>query len=280
MLEFRSALLALALLAPLSSCKALGELLGGEPTARISDVSVGTLGLQASTLVFDVEVRNPYGVALPLTDLGYRLTSGGQALLGGDADIAGTVPARGTRTVQIPVEVGYLGVMQALEGIRPGAVVPYEAHLDLSVDAPAVGKLTLPIDREGTLPIPALPKVSVASMDWSELGLLGAKGTIALDIENTNQFPVDLDTMSYGLSLGGRRVFEGRIAESLSFDQGGKRRLEIPVSLSTTELGGGIISILRGAEAQYQVEGDVAIGTPWGKLAAPFSSIGTALSKR
>ena len=116
-----------------------------------------------------IEVRNPYGVPLPLVDLGYSLaTGGGQPFASGKAEAAGTVPARGARTIQVPVSLDFARMLGLVQGLRPGKVLPYEAALELSVDAPGVGPLSLPLRKSGSLPIPAPPGLAMKDFRWQE----------------------------------------------------------------------------------------------------------------
>ena len=127
------------------------------PTARITGVQFADASLSSAQLVFDVEVDNPYPVALPLTNLNYSLSSGTSSLLAGNAKPATSIPARSKQSVSLPVTVNYLEIFKSLKGITPGTTIPYKAGLDLSVDTPGLGPLTLPLKKEGQL---ALPKVS------------------------------------------------------------------------------------------------------------------------
>ena len=148
-----------ACLLVLSGCSTVESLLASaeKPSARITDVRMNDLSLEQVTLDFDVEIENHYDVALPLADLGYALSSGGNEFLVGDAPISGRVPARSSRVVTVPADVSFAPLMNAVRGVRPGSVVPWNANLDLSVDAPAAGRLTLPLRRSGELPIPTVP---------------------------------------------------------------------------------------------------------------------------
>jgi hypothetical protein len=65
----------------------------------------------------------------------------------------------------LPVKAPYLDVWRAFSDIRPGSIIPYQAQAGLSVDAPAVGRLRLPMTKKGELQIPKLPQASDISID-------------------------------------------------------------------------------------------------------------------
>jgi len=132
-----------------------------KPTARMTGLKFQDVKLDSATLLFDVEVDNPYSVALPLLNLDYELSSGADPFLTGSADLQTTVPATSKKTVSLPANINYLNMLKALKGIRPGSKIPYKADLGLSVDAPALGLMRLPLKKEGEIVLPTVSDVDV-----------------------------------------------------------------------------------------------------------------------
>ena len=141
-------------------CASLEGLGMRRPTASLQGVKFQDVTLQAATLVFDIEVDNPYSVELPLTNLDYQLSREAQPFLTGQADVQGAIPAQGKKVLPLPVKVGYLDLVRAFKGVEPGATIPYQAELGLSVNAPVAGRLRLPIKKQGELQVPNIPKAS------------------------------------------------------------------------------------------------------------------------
>jgi LEA14-like dessication related protein len=143
-------------------CETMNQVLNlQKPTARMTGLKFQDVKLDSATLLFDVEVDNPYSMALPLLNLDYDLSSGAEPFLTGSADLQTTVPAKSKKTVSLPAKINYLDILKALKGIRPGSKIPYKADLGLSVDAPALGLIRLPLKKEGEV---ALPTVSGTNM--------------------------------------------------------------------------------------------------------------------
>jgi LEA14-like dessication related protein len=124
------------------------------PTARLLDVDFEGLGLKSVKLEFDVEVDNPYTVDLPLVDMKYDVKSDGRRFVRGEADLDGVIPAGGKRELELPVRMGYVTLFRALSGVGFGDVIPYEAEVELSVDAPVLGRVALPMRGSGRARIP------------------------------------------------------------------------------------------------------------------------------
>ncbi len=271
------AAVALTLALPLTpACDTVQSMLASapRPTATVRGVSLDDLTTDAATLGFDVEVTNPYRVALPLTAASYRLASGGEPFVQGAANPESSIPAGGSRTIRLPARVAFRPLLDSLSGVRPGDVVPYDAALELTADAPGVGPLTLPLSHRGELPVPAVPKVELASFQWRELSLDHAEAVMALDITNTNRFPLDLDRLDYRLVLGGTPVANTAIDKAAAFKPGQTQRVEIPLRLTPRNLGLAAFNMLTGSGASYQLDGAIEAGTPFGPVTLPLDAAG------
>jgi len=267
----------------LGGCEALTQLTGDlinqleKPSASISGVSFQDFSLADVTMLFDVDVENPYTAALPLADLTYGLSSGGQNLLSGAADISGTIPASGSRTLQVPAKVTFQSLLDLLSNVRPGSLVPYEANLGLSLDNPMGGDaINLPVSHQGELPIPTIPDVSVGGIRVEDLSLSNANLVLDLDVGNTNEFALDLLGFDYGFSLAGAKVASSTLKKGASFEPGGSNRLEIPLSFSPKNLGLAVFNVLSGKGADYSLIGNMEADTPFGRIDLPINSAGNA----
>jgi len=141
-----------------------------KPTAALTDVSFGEVSLKEAQLLFNVEIKNPYALPVPLLNVDYDLQSSGKPLLNGNADLATTIPAKSSKVVTLPVNFKYLDLLSALtslKDVRPGSQIPYTAQIGLGIDSPVVGVTRLPLTKEGTLNIPTVKDLS--GTDWKEL---------------------------------------------------------------------------------------------------------------
>jgi LEA14-like dessication related protein len=255
----------------MTGCATLGEYVHfEEPDVRVTGVALQGFSLEEVTLAFDVEVENPYSVALPLVDLDYALSSGGSPFLSGQSSLSGTVPAGSSRQVTLPATITYARLVHALSGVRPGAVIPYTANLGLSVDAPVLGRVRIPLRKEGELPVPAVPEVKIANVEWDRLGLNEARGRVTLEVANTNGFSLDLSKMTYAVSVNSTQVAGSAVEKPVSIAaDGGEGTIEIPVSFSPVNLGLGLFQALTSGEATFAVTGDMSVETPYGPLTMP-----------
>ncbi|MCP3904250.1 MAG: LEA type 2 family protein [Planctomycetes bacterium] len=266
----------------LTGCETLENALTGveRPTASVSAVRIADLAADGATLDFDLAVNNPYGFGLPLGSVAYRLDHGSTNFLTGSANLDTTVPAGDSAVVTLPASIVFADALEVLRSVRPGEVFPYTAELDLAMDVPGVGPMTLPLRTTGELPVPAPPGITVRGIDWSELTMRRAAGRLVLDVENRNAFPVELASFDYALSLAGTRVAETVSRRSTSFGAGDTATLEIPVAISATELGLAAYNILRGRESAFSLAGDMAFDTGFGVMSLPVNQAGTLPLRR
>ena len=244
------------------------------PSARIQDVRLQDITLQGLTLLVDVDVTNPASFPLPLLDAAYDLSSQGTSFLSGTATLQGTVPAGGSKLVTVPLRATYAAVLNVLSGVRPGAIVPLSARLTFSVDAPALGRLELPLRREGELPVPSVPDVRLERIEWSELSLQRATAVLHLGLTNRNSFPIGLRQLDYTLRLDGTQIVTSQASPGVDFGAGASNSIRVPVSFSPLALGAGTYRLLTGSAARYNLQGTLRLGTSFGSMDLPLDTSG------
>jgi len=160
---------------------------------------------------------------------------------------------------------------------RPGSVIPYTAYVEVQVVAPFVGRIRVPLEMEGELPIPEVPDVSISAIHWNEVGLRRLEAIFVVRVENLNEFEVDLQNFSYRLSVGGRSVAGGDVDRIVMLEGGEAGEIHVPVVLSTTNLGRGGIGAVFGDRSLYRLEGKMALETAYGPLWVDYSAEGAQL---
>lgn len=162
------ALVAIVLSISVTGCETITDILAGKrPTASMEGLRFSNIDLKSATLLFDVKVTNPYDISLPLLNLDYDVSSAGNQLFSGKADIQSTIPAKESKTVSLPAKLSYMDLARAFKDVRPGSKIPYKAALGLLVDTPVLGSIRLPMDKSSELEVPSIPKIG--EIDWKKL---------------------------------------------------------------------------------------------------------------
>lgn len=244
------------------------------PTAEITSLRVTGLSLESASVEVGVRVANPYSLPLPVADVTYALSSGSATFLTGAAVAQGTIPAKASRDVALPATIRFADLMQAVSGIRLGSMVPYKVDSVISLDTDVLGRVELPLSKDGELPVPAPPTASIDSIEWGELTFASATATVNLRLGNPNPFGVDVARIAYGLSLGGAEVARTNLAQAATLGPGGEVVLKLPLSFSPRSAGVGLFNVLMGRGAAYAISGDLSVTTPFGPLTLPLSAGG------
>ncbi|MFG0249459.1 MAG: LEA type 2 family protein [Phycisphaeraceae bacterium JB051] len=273
----RSCLLLLFLslaMSALTGCETLSKVLDGmaKPTAQLQSVSIADLSLTDATVDMAVQVNNPYSVAIPNVNLDYALATEQVDFVTGKITSDKAIPAGSSSTIHIPVKVTYASLLQLASSIKPGQVVPYQVNATFSTKVPGIGNVSLPLKKQGELPIPMVPKVSIANVTWDKVSLSETTATIDLDITNLNDFGLTMKGLDYAFAVGGKNVISSKITEPMRFNKGQAQRLQIPVSFNAMSLGLGALNIIKGGNASYTLSGKLDADTPYGSLSLPILS--------
>ena len=176
----RLLVLSLALIAALfSGCETSREVQHvDKPTARMVSLRFQDVKLGYASLLFYVEIDNPYPADLPLVRLRYSLTSGGNTFLTATALDSVAVQPNRTEVVSLPDEVIYARLLKSLNS-KPGSTIPYKAILRLFVDATnsrasqsSIGLIELSSEKEGWLVLPNAPEINVEAKIHRALDVL------------------------------------------------------------------------------------------------------------
>ena len=158
--------------------------------------------------------------------------------------------------------------------------MPYTAKLDLSADAPGVGPITLPIEKKGQLPVPAVPQVSLQGVQWQNLSWNEAGAVLDIAVQNTNDFPIDLKQLNYALTLSDQPIVTSGVQQATTLAKGKTSTLRVPISFSPSSLGLAALNMLKGNGASYSLDGTMNLGTPFGPIDMPYSGSGQTQFRR
>jgi len=130
-----------------------------KPTAQMTGLKLEGVRPDSATLLFDVEVNNPYSVRLPLVDFTYSLTSGSNTFISAVGNLQTSVQAGSKEAVCLQAKVNYLDMVKTLKG-DPGSIIIYVAEVRLSANTPTLGVVRFPSTLEGKLLLPDVWHIS------------------------------------------------------------------------------------------------------------------------
>nr|AWJ68108.1 late embryogenesis abundant [Cleistogenes songorica] len=160
----------------------------GKPTADVSGIHIPHISLHRADLVVDVLIKNPNPVPIPLVDIDYLIDSDGRKLVSGLIPDAGTIHAHGQETVKIPISLVFDDIKSAYKDIQPGSIIPYLVRVVLLVDVPIIGRIKIPLQKSGEIPVPYKPDVDVEKIKFHRFSFEETTATLHLRLENKNDF--------------------------------------------------------------------------------------------
>ncbi len=176
-----------------------------EPAARLQDMRFGGVELDYATLLFDVEIDNPYPVSLSLQRLRYALVSGGRTFLTATAFDDVTVPPNTKKVLTLEDEVTYARLLRALRS-EPGSTIPLKAELTLSLDAPRLGWINLHAENEGNIVLPESPEINVEGITYNAVDVIYLPTPHDVVDKMLELAQVKKDDLLYDLGCGDGRI--------------------------------------------------------------------------
>jgi LEA14-like dessication related protein len=243
----------------------------GKPDADIAGFNIPVLNTKRAEIIIDVLITNPNPIPIPLVDMIYEISSDGRMLCSGTIPDAGTVHAHGKETVKIPLTLIYKDIVDTFDDIEPGQILPYLAKVTLLVDVPVIGRVTIPLEKEGEIPIPHKPDVDLDKIDWDHLSLEETSATLHLTLKNMNKFDIGINSFEYDLQIADVSIGKASLKESTEVKGEGEGHLQVPITFRPKDFGGALWDIMRGRGTGYTMVGAINVDTPFGPMHLPFS---------
>jgi LEA14-like dessication related protein len=223
--------LALLCSAALCSCSLLrGVTDFHEPTLSYKDVSLSDVSLAGATVNFTVTVHNPNPQGLSLAEADYKLSLAGKQIFAGKPASGIQIAGGGSSDVVLPAQIRFADVGDSLAAVLQKEEVPYRAEGQIGVRTP-LGIVPVPFAKEGMLPLPRIPTVTIQPPRIAQLSLTQATLDLPLTLANPNSFPLPLGTVVADLHIAGADV--GRIASPELGNIAGRqsRTVALPVTV-------------------------------------------------
>jgi len=176
-----------------------------EPVVRLQVMRIGGVELDFVTLLFEVEIDNPYPVSISIKRLRYALVSEGHTFLTATVFDDVTVPANTKKSLTLEDEVTYARLLEALKS-RPGSTIPFEADLTLSLNAPKLGWLDLHAEKAGDILLPESPQITVEGKTYNAVDVIYVATPHDVVDKMLEMVQVKKDDLVYDLGCGDGRI--------------------------------------------------------------------------
>ena len=185
--------------------------IGSRPEIRDLRARITSIDLQGVNLAFDVDVHNPYPVALKTPRFRYGIDIQDKPFVESELDVKVDLPAGQVGTATLPAHFTYRDLWKIYATLSDSADVAYRLRGVFLISA--LGQsFELPLSHSGTFPVLRRPTFTVRNLDYSEPTLSSAAMTLEVEVHNPNVFDIDVQGLGYAAQLGDVQV--GRINAS------------------------------------------------------------------
>lgn len=126
------------------------------PEATIPDVDLKGFGLDGITLLAKVAVTNPYGVSIPICDIGYAVKCSDREVASGKIPDPGSLKASDTTTLEVTVKVPHSAAVSLVRDVGGDWDIDYLLDISLVIDLPVIGNFTIPLSYKGEMKLPSV----------------------------------------------------------------------------------------------------------------------------
>ncbi|XP_020216362.1 desiccation protectant protein Lea14 homolog [Cajanus cajan] len=127
-----------------------------KPEARVTDVDFKRVSKDNIDYLAKVAVRNPYSTPIPICEINYSFKSASREIASGTIPDPGSLKAKDTTMVDVPVKVPYSILISLAKDIGADWDIDYQLDLGLIIDVPVIGNFTIPLSHNGELKLPTL----------------------------------------------------------------------------------------------------------------------------
>ena len=118
------------------------------------------------------------------------------------------------------------------------------------------------------------PVVTLRELQLADVSIKKLDVVLVLSVQNPNDVPLELATLSYGLKIEGHQVATGERAMGVTLRPASTDEVRVPVSVSYRDLGSIAAKVLQNEAFGYEVHGVAGLDTPVGVLDFPFARKG------
>jgi len=259
-------LISLLLLLILSQCSELTQILEGltvqKPTAEVAGISLQNLSPQDADLLFNIKVSNPNSVGIKLSGFDYTLLLQDNSFLKGDEGSEIDIAANSNGVIKFPLTVNFNDLYNTYQNLKNEDEINYTLDLGLNVDLPVLGMVRVPVSKSDKLPTLKIPGVKLKTIKLDNFSLTKASFNLQFEVNNPNQWNLNLNKMDYNLVVNNKKWAVGNITEQIKVKSRDKNLVKIPFTINYLDVGSSVFNMIKNdAVFDYKFTGNADVGS-------------------
>ncbi len=181
----------------------------------------------------DVENPNPFPFPFPSMDWDYAVNK--QSFLKGLQLADNVIPANSTKPVDINLNITFADLFKTfavlLTAKEAAGAMAVKSNLN---SVPAFQEETAAFEVGSMIPLVRPPSISFSGITMQNVSLASITFRIGFEVENKNSFAMNVDSLSYNLTVNGSKWAEGAAPRRMTV--GPDQKVTIPIDLSVNAL--------------------------------------------
>lgn len=244
-----------------AGCAGLKNLIKS-PSLSFTKAEVSGLNWDGLTLNFHFDLENPNPFGVTFSKYSYQLDINNQRFVAGHESRGLTAKANGKTDVVIPVSLRFSEVVRTISSVAGMTRVPVKLSGSASV-ATSIQDITLPFSASHEFPVPKAPEITINSLRIRNVSPASLDAELDLGVRNPNDFKLDLSNLNYSLNLGGTPIINSGRGSDTNISAGGTTHWKLPIQVPIAQT---LIGFLGGRTGNFNFNGSMQVGTPFGKI--------------
>lgn len=226
------------------------------PTVHFAGSKIKNASLYDASIDFLIRVDNPNPIALPIHGLNYTVDINGTKMLSGSAQPGTELAAKTDTELTVPVVVRYEEFLDGLQQLVREDSFTYSIKGDIDL-----GFFKLPYNAGGTIDLPDLPQVKLKTINVKKISFNGIETAMQFSISNSNDFPINANSLSYEILLNKIATVSGKNTEVINIPPQSDGTVEVISTIGLLELGKVLDSLKQDSSINTTVKGEINIPT-------------------
>jgi len=194
----------------LTSCKSMMASFQ-EPVLSFQSVEIANINLDSVKMLCKVQVENPNGFDIPFPETDWEFFINARSFTKGNLKSSHKIKARNSAIVDVFVDAKYSDVFASFKSLIGSREADYKVALGLRFQYPLIRDKVWTFEREGTVPIPQLPRIRTPSMRMENANTTRAEINVTVNVENPNPFELPMPKIEYDYQLNRVSFIKGNL---------------------------------------------------------------------
>lgn len=180
-----------------------------EPLVTLHSVELVNISFTGVEIMARINVQNRSPVNIPFPDINWELFVNDNSFIRGSNNFDGTIRARRTNVVNVPVSLNYVDFFSAFQSLRGNRSAGFRIALGANLTIPVIGDLNWNFEHEGEIPLLQVPRFSMPSMRIDGIDFTRVQLLFSVNVENPNVFSLPSPQIAYDFLINRNSFMQG-----------------------------------------------------------------------